>query len=868
MRRNRLIQRLNEGLDRRLTLISAAAGYGKSALMRSWRQALLDQGRRVAWLGLDEDDNAPGALAAYIAFALHRAGLGSAIDEFSREDFGPRLDPRAALGILAAALEKSGQPFVLMLDSFEALRAESAKCVIEPMLKYFPGNIHIAIAGRTSGLLRLSSYRLGGAVSELNAEDLEFTLLEMENFLEPLLDRTQIKQVARISAGWPAALQFMKIALGKSHDRKALLRGFSGTRQDLRGYFSEHFLHGVPQAQQDFLIEASILDRIGPESADFVRDRTDSRLLLNQMEDLRGFVARQKPGRGRYRLHPLLREFLRHHLKLHHPVRYSALHRRAAAWAARNGQVIRAMKHALEAGDKEAAAEIIESAGGIARWDREGMMRLRAAHSLLPDDIVMQRPRLLLIRALVLLKDGRLTEAGRIIEQVRERSAASSDARLKYEIAMLAYTMSFYEGSDPAAHIADLKRFLASAHSQVEAERPFLYTTLCVSALQYGRLDEAREAALAGIAAGNSFVNAYFHLHLGAVSLAQADVREAMAQYRKGMAIIRRDFKEDKDMHLVADMLMAEWHFERNDLNRASSLLGEASERLVHGEAWHEIYAAGYTTSSAIAYELGGWEEAAKETEGALAYVQREGLKRTRNLIVANRCGYLSRSGETARARALVQEGGLSLDEYKAPADGNIVIRERFGVVPSLCRLLIAEKRYKKAADELSAFIAMEEEIGHQRAALKYSLLLALAQYLSRKRRRAFATLNEVLGAVRRQGFVRLVLDEAPFIAELLRAYAKSRNATESDHAAHLLHLLDKGAANPQTTKLSKRERQVLEELSKGLPDKIIARSLGVTEHTVRFHLKNIFRKLGVKNRLQAVTAGGALLTEASRPPP
>lgn len=307
-------------------------------------------------------------------------------------------------------------------------------------------------------------------------------------------------------------------------------------------------------------------------------------------------------------------------------------------------------------------------------------------------------------------------------------------------------------------------------------------------------------------------------------------------------------------MKLVTNVLTAEWYFERNDLTRARNLLGDTNARLVHGEAWYEIYAAGYTTSSAIAYEHYGLEAAGQETEGALEYVQREGLKRLRPLLMANSCGHLTRSREIARARTLVQESGLSLYEYRVAANENSLIRERFGIVPSLCRLLIAEKRYKQAIDHLSYFVELEKELGHNRAALKCSLLLSLALYSAKKRRSSFEILNEVLSAVRREGFVRLVLDEEPFIVELLEAYVKSRNATERDHALHVLGLLDNTDTDQNVTKLSKREQQVLDELSKGLPDKVIARNLGITKHTVRFHLKNIFRKLRVNSRLQAVT--------------
>ena len=862
--RPRLIQGLNDGIGRRLTLISAPAGYGKTALMSRWRHDLLDRGIRAAWLCLDEDDNQPGVLATYLAFCFHELGLRSAIDQMSERDFGPHLDPRSVVGMVATAIANSEEGFVLMLDDFESLKAESTRSVVEPLLRYFPKNIHIVVASRTRGRLPLSDYRLAGALTELNADDMQFTFPEMATFLEPLLDPSQLRQVAKISGGWPVALQFMKIALASSHDRKALLRRFRGTREELRSYFSEHFLNCVPGAQQQFLTEVSILDSIDPEAADFIRDSTDSRLFLDELQDMRGFLVPEQDAERGYRLHPLLRDFLRNHFKLHFFEQYRSVHRRAAAWAANQGQVIRAMKYALEVGDKETAADIIESAGGLTRWDQEGMARLRTAHALLPDDIVVRRPRLHLIRALVLLKDGNLTDARHILEHVRNQSAASTDRRLNYEITAVASGISFYEGSDPAAYITELKSNLRPGNDQHDAQRAFLHITVCVSGSQYGRFTEAREAANSGLSIGLPYQFAYFRLHLGAINLAQGQIHESIADYRKAQAIIRRDFSDDKDMKLVANVLTAEWYFERNDVTRARNLLGDTNTRLVHGEAWYEIYAAGYTTSSAIAYELYGLDAARKEIEGAMEYVQKEGLKRLRRLLVANNCGYLTRSGEITRARTLVQESGLSLDEHKIPTDENLLIRERFGIVPSLCRLLIAEKRYKKAIDELSSFIETEKAIGHTRAVLKYSLLLSLALYLAKKRRSSFDVLNEVLRAVRQEGFVRLVLDEAPFIVELIEAYLKSRTAMERDHAAHLLSLLKNSVADQEVTKLSKREHQVLEELSKGLSDKVIARNLGITENTIRFHLKNIFKKLGVHNRLQAVTEAKTLLMETS----
>ena len=132
--RPRLIQRLKDGLDRKLTLIAASAGYGKTALMSRWRRDLLDQGIKVAWLSLDEDDNRPGVLATYSLFSLHSIGLRSAIDEMSEQDFGPQLNPRSVVGMLATAVAMSEERFVLMLDGFESLKAESTKSLVKPLL--------------------------------------------------------------------------------------------------------------------------------------------------------------------------------------------------------------------------------------------------------------------------------------------------------------------------------------------------------------------------------------------------------------------------------------------------------------------------------------------------------------------------------------------------------------------------------------------------------------------------------------------------------------------------------------------------------------------------------------------------------------
>ncbi|MBL4893621.1 MAG: hypothetical protein JKY59_01920 [Emcibacter sp.] len=821
------------------------------------------KGHRTAWLSLDEEDNAPAVLVGYLVFALWQAGLDRHIKALLTEEFDLRADIRETLTILAAAIEQSEMPLLLILDNFENLGDKCIKAVIEPILKYFPENFHLAIASRKKSGVALSELRLRGLVNEFNATDMKFTSFEVSGFLESFLNKNQIQQVIERSEGWPVALQYLRIAMTHNSDHDLVLENFKGIGQEINDYFSEQFLSRLDKDQKNFLLETSILDYITQEVADYIRDATDSEIQLKNIQDMAGFIMPVKDREGTYRLHSLLREFLQNHLRVHDSEKYRILHQRAAVWISRKGYMTRAIKYALEIGDQETAADIVEKEGGVLLWNQEGMARLRAVHDLLPDDIVIRRPRLLLVRALILLKDGKLNDVREILHDVRSIKSTKPDYYLKYDIAVIASTLAVYDGTDPTEAIRELGTLLDALGSGDGSQRSFVCTANCVVSFQSGRFEEARNFAHQGQAilreSKMPFGETYFNIHIGTTYYAEGKLSDAFAHYEKAQNSMRRYFMDDKDLRLVSNIQMAEWHFERNEIATAQRLLGDVNQRLVNGEAWYEIYAAGYSTASAIAFEGEGLDACRRLVDEAVQYIQREGLKRLRRLVMANLAGYMTRSGQVEQARKIIQENGLSLKEYKKPDIENPLVRERYGVVLALCRLLIAEKRYDEAIGELGFFIDLEKGINHHRARLKYSLLLSIALFLAGQKRKSFEILTEVLTQVRKEGFIRLVLDEAPFINDLFGAYMKSILAAEKDHAAYLLNFLKKDMKKPEITRLSKRGYQVLDQLSEGHSDKVIARNLEITENTVRFHLKNIYSKLGVNSRLRAVKEGRKL---------
>lgn len=854
--RPELIRKLNLGLTGKLTLISTPAGFGKTTLLKSWRQDLINSGKKVAWLSLDSDDNDSGLLATYCAFSMWKSGLHNILSEHSEDGFGPHISPKTTLGLISSAAIECNEDLVLILDNFEMLDIKSIQSVIEPALKYFPANIHIVIACRTKALLPLSELRLSGHVNEFSSTDIKFTLQEASILLQKFLNKNQIQTVLERTQGWPVAIQYLRIALTQSYDEELILNNFHGANNELVSYFSEQFFSMLDDEQKSFLLEASILEYINVSSVNYIRDRNDSELIIHSMNEMDAFLTPNNDVDNNYQLHPLLKEFLRHYFRLNQFAKYQQLQQQAAHWHAKNGQIIRAIKYALEINEQELAADILEDAGGVLLWYSEGMSRIRAANALFSDELISSRPRLHLLRALVLLKDGKLNEGRKIIQHVRYLQLTTDSQLLKYDIAVMVTSLDAYDGSDPDEDIVKLRELLFELGTD-DVQASFVYTASCLSCYQIGNFDEARDFAHRGIANLRKlkmlFGIAYFDFHLGVIDFSEGHLENAFSQYQKAQNAIRHYYSDDKDMKLIINILMAEWHYEHNDISVAQRLLGNTNTRLDNGEAWYDIYAAGYGTSISIAYEKEGLTACRLLTDEAIQYIQREGLKRVRQLIIANMAGFLTRSGLLKEARKLIQENGLSLQEYKIPDKKNILIKKRSGIVISLSRLLIAEKRYQEAINELNYFIKLDSELNYNRATLKYSLLLSLSLFYSGKKKKAYELLNKILNEVRKEGYVRLVLDENPLLKPLLMSYLKSSIANEKDHAIYLLELLDDQRELTNIIKLSKREWQILEQLSQGFADKVIARNLDISNNTVRFHLKNIYSKLGVNSRMQAI---------------
>jgi len=416
----RLIEQLNEGVHRKVTLISAPAGFGKTTLLSEW---VAGCGRPAAWLSLDEGDNDPTRLLAYRVAALQT--IAPNIGE-SALGVLQSPQPPPTESILTALLNEITtieDDFVLVLDDYHVIDARAVDDALTFVLEHLPPRMHLVIATREDPNLPLARLRARGQLSELRATDLRFTSSEAAEFLNQVmslnLSAEEIAALETRTEGWIAGLQLAALSMRGREDVPGFIRAFAGDHRYIVDYLVEEVLQRQPERIRSFLLQTSILDRLSGLLCDAVTDQEEGNVLLETLERGNFFVVPLDDKRHWYRYHHLFADVLYAHLMAEQPDQVSTLHRRASEWHEQNGLPADAIRHALAAEDFERAAGLIEMAWPAMDGRFQSATWLSWVKAL-PDELVRARPVLSVGYAWALLSGGEL-EAGEARLQDAER---------------------------------------------------------------------------------------------------------------------------------------------------------------------------------------------------------------------------------------------------------------------------------------------------------------------------------------------------------------------------------------------------------------------------------------------------------------
>ena len=415
--RERLLERLRSGSDRRLTLVACPAGFGKTTLLAAWREAEAAR-KPVAWLTLDEGDNDPVVLWTHAIEALRRASPAVARSAPAHTVVAPVVD--VVLPRLVNELDGQGE-ITLILDDFHRLSSVPARASVRWFVEHAPPGFQLVLASRTEPILPVGALRAHGELLELRADDLRFTCEEADAFLNGRLGLgltpEDVEALMEKTEGWPAGLYLAALSLQHAADRHALVRRFGGSNRHVVDFLVTEVLEAHDPSAQALMLRTSVLERLSGPLCDAVLEQEGSAAMLDALSRSNLFLVPLDDEGRWYRFHHLFAQLLRVELERREPGLAPALHRRAYSWHRDHGTTGEAIQHAIAAEAYAEAAELIQrhwiSYANTCRYDT-----VLAWLRRLPDEILSGDVQLLLIQAWVLSLSARREEAARAIAAV------------------------------------------------------------------------------------------------------------------------------------------------------------------------------------------------------------------------------------------------------------------------------------------------------------------------------------------------------------------------------------------------------------------------------------------------------------------
>lgn len=878
--RERLASRLGEATGGMLALVSAPAGFGKSTLLCDWVHG---RQRPVAWVSLDRGDNDPVRFLGYLVTALRAVhpAIGEEALAVLRAPVPP--EPAAVLTGLLNEILALSEDVVLILDDYHEIEARPVHDALQLILDHLPRRLLLVVATRMDPPLSLSRLRARGQLLELRAADLRFTGGESAAFLNEVMGLSlTVDEIAALgdrTEGWAAGLQMAALSLRGREDSAAFIEHFTGSHRYILDYLTDEVLSRQPAEVRDFLLDTSILERLSGPLCDAVSERPDSQGLLEDLEAANLFLIPLDDERRWFRWHHLFGTLLAHQLERRSGKDGVAeRHRRACAWYADHGFPEDALEHALAAGDLDRATALVEAQAlpRLIRGDARSVLRWIGA---LPPERVARRPWLSIVLAWTLISGLRVSQAEARIRDAElaladggaDRGAGSADPELLGHVDVL---RGIVLNTDGHPHEA-VERF-RSALERLTPEsfgRGAALLQLAISRIILQDLDGAERY----LHESRSFALRHSHLlgallsqwYLGRVAWIRGRLRDAVSFYEEG---IRMAGQQGGRPGIGAYMFfsgLSEVRWEMNELAAAEDLALQAFDQGRRaGLGPNTIPALLVLARLRVARgDFDGAQQAIADTAEIMGHaippfwaVLHDAYQALFRLARARRSGETIAADEALR---WVRSNSL-LPPEREPSDLNLAMPSPFRELVCLTALrsLLAAGQMEEGLRRLVLLRERHAAAGFGLFEIECLALETRIRFEQGDEKGAAAALARALACAEPEGAVRLFLEEGPELIPLLEK-AVARGETPA-FARRLLAAFGAPAAAPPPVRLlvapaasdalSEREVEVLRLIAGGLSNSEVGRKLFIAPSTVKKHLENVYGKLEVRNRTEAVT--------------
>ncbi|WAB99254.1 LuxR C-terminal-related transcriptional regulator [Pseudomonas putida] len=875
--RPQLLQRLVESSNVPLIVLQSAPGYGRTCVLAQYRDSLQRQGRRVAWLTIDHSDRELDVFTMYLKTMIEQAAQGRTVPHKDARLHGGGLTEclNALLGLLDNYLD---QPIFLILDDVHHLSGSDSVRLLSMLVEKAPVNLQISLSFRGEPCLSVARLRMHGKVVDIGVRDLSLSDGETSAILEMhgirTIDPLQIESLRKRLEGWAGGLVLSAVQLRRDPELLQHLDHISGDRRQFAEFFLQDVFNRQPATIKRFLLHTSVVDQFCPPLCDLLTGSHHSHELIRECESLGLFMTPIDDQNYWYRYHPLFAEFLRKELRDQDASLQLALHERASNWFTEQGNHLEAFSQAFAAQQVQRAAEIMDThcQDIFATQERAWQMVDR-----LPREVVGQFPSILLAQVWQLEMLWQFETCSELMETSRrciqqlkqdkslpEQKLRSLSHLLEHRELMLALLRDDLTTVQVRAQA--LLDDYEDAHPVVRAS---LYTALVTAQREHyklGDVERLNTLATEHLKRLPNELGQVFHSAAVAPSrLMVGRINAAIQALNTALKTAEHLAGERSPLAAMVAVLLAKIHYERDDLPQAQDLITRYLPAATF-IGFVDQAIAGWLTKARLAMIGGDQATAFATLDDADIFATEHKFERLRLFTLAERLKWLLRSGDIDEVIRLGRRNGLKCSVSEVSPSTHASTRDEARAMAWI-RVAQAEDRLPEALSLAKLWHRYLEHVDVLRNMIRWGLIITHLSVLSGDHRAAQRMLRRTMLQAAPRQFIRVFLDEGPWLAGLLHEQLKNAviaNEPADTFATHLLRCmrpsensaskssLDTSQPFPILGALNSREIDILEMVDKGLLNREIGVKLGMTEGSVKWYLQQIYDKIGVRRRTQA----------------
>lgn len=850
--RQQLIGRLDEGLAVPFTLVSSPPGFGKTTLVCAWAQ---QTDIPIGWLTLDEEDNDISRFIQYFYAATRTAE--PSLPEIELELFKSPGHNLTFLIPIINNLNRVTERFAVVLDDYQHITLPTIHNLMNYLLEHMPVNMHLIITSRADPPFPLARLRVRGLMTEIRAGDLRFSEDEIHFFVTKIigmnLQPADISALATQTEGWIAGLQLAALSIQNKQDPSAFIAEFTGGHEYIVDYLTDEVLNQLDDNVRQFLLKTSILNRLSASLCNAITEKQDGQTMLEYLDKRNLFMTALDSHRHWYRYHRLFADLLRQRCKLKYAEDLASYHIKASQWYEQKGYYAEAIEHAIDGQAYEKAITLIDNIAESLLMRSEVTTLLHWINQL-PPGCLDNYPTLSLFYAWAAVMDGYgMDSIETLLARVKGLDNAIADSFRSFVRLFQGRIAEAFELANRALnHIPEEERFLTSATKWVLKLTDIMNADLVSSSKQLEDIANFTQIT------GNMMMSMMTLCNLAEMQMRMGKLKVARSMYERIVTTAVNDTGQPLPVCGMAYLGLAEIYREWGDFDAATRYVEMGTSPTATFSTGSNVEA--YMHLGRISQSKGDYEKAKNAFEKAAVLAKEYKTSEIDDYFVelmTSRLWVLMGKYDAVH-QWMLQRGVVEpIDPEQIGSYYDYHLFHHAWL--TVARLRLAEGYPDKALTILDALNTLIEAWGwqHSRREIELQLLRAIAYYNLKLIEPAVESLGKAMEMGEPGGYLRTFIDEGAPVEALLQYIAARGSMTV--YSETLLNAFDRLKTSSITPNqeliepLSERELEVLHLIAQGFSNPEIAEKLFLAIGTVKAHTSNIYSKLGVSNRVQAV---------------